>query len=73
VFCVVCGEQSLRGAEPPGLGHEFGHLIEVNLAESYQDCRVTPVMGRDEELARLGFDQFVAFLEVGAADEQRIR
>src|SRR5450755_4473204 len=60
MLCVVPGEQSPGSADPPRFSDELGHLVEAGLAEPYQDGRVVVVVGRDEEPARLGLEEFVA-------------
>ena len=72
VLAVVCGEQAGRGADPPGLDHELGHLIEVNPAEPDEDRRIPVIVRRDEELLWFGHEQFVALIEAGATHEHRV-
>ena len=45
VLGVMCGEQPLRGADPPGLGHQLGQLVKADLSEPDEDRRVAVVMG----------------------------
>jgi hypothetical protein len=72
VLFVVGGEEPLRGADPPGLGDELGYLAGVNLAEADEDPWVAVVVGRNEELARLGLEQLVASIKRSAQRTNKV-
>jgi hypothetical protein len=67
---IVGGEKPLGSGQPPRLRHDLSHLVEVNLPEPHQEPWIAVVVRGDEELARVGPEQFIAFFHAGAAHEE---
>src|SRR3954462_14441633 len=49
-----------------------GQLVAPDLGQPDRERAIAVVVRGDEELARLGREQLVALLQVGAADQQRV-
>ena len=59
----VGGEQPLGSTCPPRVSHDLSHLAGVQPGPASPNPRVALVVRRDEKLAWLGLEQFIAFFQ----------